>query len=197
MNETHYSCIADALVERGYIVINDALCIQMIDKLLEFSKNEIHYKNAKISSTQNSHLDSTKRSDKTQWLDEDDAIQSEYLMFMEGLRKYLNRTLYLGLTYYEAHFSIYNKGDFYEKHLDAFVGEKNRVVTTLLYLNEEWEQRDGGELIIYDINGGEVKKVIPKGNTMVIFLSDKFPHEVLTTNKKRHSIAGWFRVDKR
>jgi len=29
-----------------------------------------------------------------------------------------------------------------------------------------------------------------------VFLSDKFPHEVLPAKKKRHSIAGWFRVDK-
>jgi len=27
----------------------------------------------------------------------------------------------------------------------------------------------------------------------VIFLSERFPHEVLPAKKKRHSIAGWFR----
>ncbi|MDF1877403.1 2OG-Fe(II) oxygenase [Sulfurimonas sp. SAG-AH-194-L11] len=197
MNETDYSCIADALVKRGYIVINDALSIKLIDKLLEFSKNETLYNNAKISSTQKSHLDSTKRSDKTQWLDEDDATQSEYLRFMGGLREYLNRSLYLGLIYYEAHFSIFDKGDFYEKHLDAFVGRDTRIITTLLYLNKEWSSSDEGNLIIYSPDGEILKEVIPKGNTMVVFLSDKFPHEVLKTKKKRYSIAGWFRTDSR
>lgn len=32
---------------------------------------------------------------------------------------------------------------------------------------------------------------------MVVFLSEKFPHEVLKANRKRYSIAGWFRVDVR
>lgn len=197
MNEKLYSCITDGLVDRGYIVIHNALSINFIDKLLAFSKNETDYHNAKISSTKKSHLDSTKRSDKTQWVDEDDTVQSEYLRFMNDLREYLNRSLYLGLIYYEAHFSIFDKGDFYEKHLDAFVGRDTRVITTLLYLNEEWKGSDEGALIIYDTDGEIVEKVIPQGNTMVIFLSDKFPHEVLITKRKRYSIAGWFRTDSR
>ncbi|MDQ7068318.1 MAG: 2OG-Fe(II) oxygenase [Sulfurimonas sp.] len=138
-----------------------------------------------------------KRSDKTQWLDEDSGVISEYLLFSEELRVYLNRSLYMGLNYYEAHFSIYDKDALYEKHLDSFVGSKNRVVTTLLYLNKEWGDKDGGKLILYDKDSKELERISPEGNTLLIFLSDKFPHEVLVTNKKRHSIAGWFRVDKR
>lgn len=197
MNAHLYQNITDSLVDTGYIVIDNALSHNLIEKLILFSKKEVSYKKAKISSSQKSHRDNTKRSDKTQWLDEDNGVGSEYLAFMDGLREYLNRSLYLGLTYYESHFSLYEKDDFYEKHLDAFVGEKNRIITTLLYLNEEWSDSDGGELIIYKNDNRQIKKIIPKGNTMVIFLSEKFPHEVLKTKKKRYSIAGWFRVDKR
>jgi len=196
MNEELYSQITDALVDTGYIIIKDALPKKTTQKLYRLSQDETTYKQAGISSTKNNHIDTTKRSDKTCWLDEDNGTISEYLGFCDGLREYLNRSLYLGLTYYEAHFAIYDKGAFYEKHLDSFVGAKNRVVTTLLYLNEEWSEADGGELILYDNNSKELEKILPKENTLLVFLSDKFPHEVLVTNKNRYSIAGWFRVDK-
>ncbi len=49
---------------------------------------------------------------------------------------------------------------------------------------------------MYDDDNNFIKKVIPHANTLVVFLSDKFPHEVLPTKRKRYSIAGWFRVDK-
>lgn len=192
MNEAQYSRITDALVDRGYIVIKDALSKELIVKLYELSQDESLYKQAGISRSKDTHIDSTRRSDKTKWIDEDNGILSEYLLFNEGLREYLNRSLYLGLSFYESHFSIYEKAAFYEKHLDAFKGSSNRKVTTLLYLNEEWSEEDGGELILYDEEDREIQRVLPKGNTMLVFLSDKFPHEVLKTKKKRHSIAGWF-----
>ncbi len=66
----------------------------------------------------------------------------------------------------------------------------------MYYLNEGWSEEDGGELIIYAKNGDFLTKVIPKSNTLVIFLSDTFPHEVKPSRKKRYSIAGWFRIDK-
>ena len=196
MNKRYYPKITDALVSDGYIVLENALDEVMCKKLLKSAQDETFFKKAGISSSDSLHVDETKRRDKTRWLDEDSAIMSEYLGFSEGLREYLNRTLYLGLTYYEAHFAIYEKNDFYEKHLDAFRGSKNRVVTTVFYLNEEWDEENGGALIIYDENDKLVKKVLPKMGTLVVFLSDKFPHEVLPTNKKRYSVAGWFRVDR-
>jgi len=197
MNEQLYSLITDKLVNDGYIVLENALSPILIEKLYVHSLYELQYKNAAISNTKDSHIDTNRRGDKTQWIDEDDDMLSEYLSFCEGLREYLNASLYLGLSYYESHFSIYERGAFYEKHLDAFRGNKNRVITTLLYLNDEWSEEDGGMLVLYDDKGEELEKILPRGNTMLVFLSDKFPHEVLPTKKKCHSIAGWFRVDKR
>ena len=86
------------------------------------------------------------------------------------------------------------KVTFYEKHLDSFRGSKNRVVTTVYYLNDDWNEKNGGELVIYDEDNNYLKTVTPQINTLVVFLSDKFPHEVLAANKKRFSIAGWFRI---
>ncbi len=196
MYEKLYSNITDALVEDGYIIIQNALQKELSSKLLNAAKNETDFKRAGISGAGDLHLDNNRRRDKIHWIDESESSQKEFLEFTDGLKEYLNRSLYLGLTYYESHFAIYNKGDFYETHLDAFKNSKNRVVTTVYYLNDEWGDSDGGELIVYDENNKEIAKVIPNANTLVVFMSEKFPHEVLSANKKRYSIAGWFRVDK-
>ena len=196
MYEIIYSQITDKLVEDGYIVLENFLDTSLINELQNIAQEELHYKKAGISSAQRLHIDTSKRSDKTRWVEEDNAAQSEYLTFCTGLQQYLNQSLYLGLNYYESHFAIYNAGDFYEKHLDAFRGNKNRVVTTVLYLNKKWEKQDGGELLVYDENNNLCEEVEPTEGKMIVFLSEKFPHEVLKAHKKRYSIAGWFRVDK-
>ena len=191
-----YSEIADALVENGYIILQNALQGNLSSKLLDSAKNERDFKRAGISGAGDLHLDNDRRRDKIHWLDNKDEAQKEFLEFADGLREYLNRSLYLGLSYYESHFAIYDKGDFYETHLDAFKSSKNRVVTTVYYLNDEWSDSDGGELIVYDEKSEKIATVIPRANTLVVFMSEKFPHEVLSANRKRYSIAGWFRVDK-
>ncbi|NOQ31642.1 MAG: 2OG-Fe(II) oxygenase [Helicobacteraceae bacterium] len=191
-----YSKITDALVDDGYIIITDALSDQLSTSLKELAKQESNFTKAGISSSSNLHIDTNKRRDKIKWLNEDSSAQSEFLAFSNGLKEYLNKELYLGLSYYEAHLAIYKEGDFYEKHLDSFKNSKNRVVTTVYYLNDEWSKDDGGELVIYDENSNILTKVSPSSNTLVVFLSEKFPHEVLPAKSKRYSIAGWFRVDK-
>jgi len=182
MYENLYSKITDALVNDGYIIIENALNLTFAHNLANLAKNITDYKRAGISTK--SKLDDTKRRDKVYWIDEEDDSR-EYLLFTNGLRKYLNQNLYLGLTYYEAHFARYDTNDFYEKHLDAFKNSKNRVVTTVYYLNEDWDEKNM-----------PLTKVIPNANTLVIFMSEKFPHEVQKSNAVRYSIAGWYRVDK-
>jgi SM-20-related protein len=54
---------------------------------------------------------------------------------------------------------------------------------------------DGGELVMYNESDELLETVKPKEDRLVVFLSDKFPHEVLKAKEKRYSIAGWFRVD--
>jgi len=196
MNSNLYTNITDALIKDGYIIIQDALDKKLSIELLNYIKTQKNLKKAGISNSTYLHIDTTRRKDKTQWLDEDNSIQTQFLTFTQGLQNHLNRSLYLGLSYYEAHFALYEKGDFYEKHLDSFQNYKNRVITTVYYLNDNWKIEDGGELIIYDKEGEEKAKVIPKANTLVVFMSEEFPHEVLSTNKERYSIAGWFRVDR-
>lgn len=197
MYEKLYSNITDGLVTDGYAIVKNALPSELSTQLLNFAQEEKGFKRAGISDSSNLRLDSNRRRDKIYWLREDASLFSGFFNFTNGLQEYLNRELFLGLSYYESHLALYNTGDFYEKHVDAFKNSKNRVVTTVFYLNEEWRESDGGELVVYDEDDKFITKVIPDKNTLVVFLSEKFPHEVLSAKKKRFSVAGWFRVDKR
>ncbi|TOO99893.1 SM-20 protein, partial [Vibrio parahaemolyticus] len=59
------------------------------------------------------------RSDKIQWLKPAMGQPiANYLSKMEEIRQEVNRHFFLGLFEYEAHFAKYEKGDFYQKHLD-------------------------------------------------------------------------------
>lgn len=137
------------------------------------------------------------RRDYIQWIDPDKAIKIDYLKMMESFRIALNRRLFLGLFDYEAHFARYEEGAFYEKHIDAFKGQSNRILSMVLYLNEDWKEGDGGELIIYDEHNPEkvLGRFSPIKGRLAIFLSECFYHEVNVAKRTRHSIAGWFRVN--
>ena len=70
------------------------------------------------------------------------------------------------------------------------------MLSVVTYLNDEWQTTDGGELALYanDQDNTGVR-VLPEKGTIVIFLSEVFPHEVLTAKRERHSVAGWFRLN--
>ena len=69
------------------------------------------------------------------------------------------------------------------------------MLTTVLYLNPEWQPGDGGQLLIYAPDSDKVIETVnPNFGTFVIFLSEQFPHEVVRTSSDRYSIAGWFRL---
>ncbi|MDQ7044777.1 MAG: 2OG-Fe(II) oxygenase, partial [Sulfurimonas sp.] len=79
------------MVEDGYAIIPNALNPQLTKDLLKFAQKQTNFKKAGISSAQ--HLDTTKRSDKTLWLDEDADAQSSYLASMQELQNHLNKEL--------------------------------------------------------------------------------------------------------
>lgn len=154
-------------------------------------------KQAGIGRLSDHHKDQRRRRDSIRWIDPETPARQQYLDAMLALRIELNKSLILGLWDYEAHFARYDEGDFYEKHLDAFKGKSNRVLTTVLYLNDDWHDEAGGEIVLYDEydHDMEIGRFAPTFGRMLIFLSEAFPHEVLLAKQTRHSIAGWFRVN--
>jgi SM-20-related protein len=131
----------------------------------------------------------------------DDIFWLESHPFFENLDfilQALNESFFLGLKQFETHFAFYPPGTGYEKHLDNPRGQNNRKITFLLYLNEKWQETDGGKLVLY--RPQELNKIIckiaPKLGTFILFRSDLFPHEVETSKANRCSLTGWFRDDK-
>jgi SM-20-related protein len=69
-------------------------------------------------------------------------------------------------------------------------------LSLVIYLNHDWQSGQGGELVLYHPQTGvEVQRVLPEFGTLVLFLSEEFPHEVLPATRQRSSVAGWFRVN--
>ena len=64
----------------------------------------------------------------------------------------------------------------------------------ILYFNPGWLPDDGGQLELH-LSDDQKIRVTPNYGTLVTFLSEEFPHEVLSTKRDRYSIAGWFRVN--
>ena len=191
------SGIADALADRGYLIVPQFISQQ---KALDFyhyarSLDNSDWQLAAVGRREQQTINTNVRGDRIHWLDSERSEEQEYLGYMSTLREGLNRELFMGLFDYEAHLANYQPGAYYKKHLDAFKGRSNRILTTVLYLNPEWHKADGGELVIYDERGRVLEEVLPTLGTMVIFLSDRFVHEVKVGMRDRYSITGWFRLN--
>lgn len=137
------------------------------------------------------------RNDATHWLTADSCApqQLHYGSLMEELRLQLNEHCFLGLFDFESHFALYPMGGFYKAHRDQHANATNRVVTVILYLNEDWQPGDGGELRIWTTPGaakGPSVLIEPRMGTLVCFLSDDYWHEVLEAHQPRMGITGWF-----
>ena len=189
--------IAEHLTRVGYIVLDDPLQKALSDLLFSRCQDDetLRFKAAQIGrGAAKKHL-SPLRGDLISWLDDSNSTDHAYLVWMEALRCCLNSALFLGLFDFEGHYAIYGAGNGYAKHSDAFRGPRSRVLSTVFYLNEDWQAADGGELRLFEPSGETViATVSPSFGTMIIFLSESFPHEVLMAHSKRRSIAGWFRV---
>jgi len=186
--------LIDALFTQGYYVWDDFLTEDEVGQLRDCIPDE--WKKARIGRNEEVMRESAIRSDKIQWLHPSMGQPVEcFLSKMEQIRLEANRHFFLGLFEYEAHFAKYEKGDFYQKHLDCFQGNENRRLTTVFYMNESWSEQDAGELVVYDLDDNEIARIPPKSGRLFVFFSEQFPHEVLPTNSERYSIAGWFRVN--
>lgn len=196
LSEAMLDVIADALVEKGYVVLTDLVPAHISQVLLEKvqSTQSHELKAASIGRGAEQQLNPDIRRDRIQWLEEHNEPDAQYLDLMTQLKNGLNRRLFMGLFDYESHYAVYQSGAFYKKHVDALKGSQNRILTTVFFLNPHWKEADCGELIIYDEQDNELERIAPKMGHFVIFLSERFPHEVRPTLAQRNSIAGWFRV---
>lgn len=134
------------------------------------------------------------RGDFTCWLREPlDSAERILMKQLEKLRLELNQDGYLGLFDLELHYAKYPAGASYSRHVDQPQGERQRIVSLVLYLNLGWQKLDGGALRIHR-PAEQFVDVEPIGGRLVCFLSAGCEHEVLPGRRERLSISGWFRA---
>lgn len=194
-----FSFITSELATKGWAVVDNFLSFEWASELQEEHRVQLQRGNFSLAGTGRNNdyrLDSTTRGDWILWLDQENSMsaQYQYLLLLEQLRLAVNRDLLLGLYGLEAHAAIYSPGTFYQRHLDSFQRSNLRTLTTILYLNPRWRHKDGGALRFYmdEEPEGHYIDILPESGRLVIFLSDCYHHEVLTTHRERSSITGWF-----
>jgi SM-20-related protein len=203
-NSTLFDSITNDIVDKGYSISHYALPKELTTLLLQHLTTlpKEDYKRAGIGRADNHAISDFIRTDEISWIIGNSKATCAWIKWTSSLQEFLNRRLFLGLFSFESHFYHYAKGDFYSKHKDAFKGEDNRVLSVVVYLNKNWSVADGGELVMYEnilsnatIADDSIATVTPSLGTVVVFLSEEFPHEVLPTKNDRYSIAGWFRLN--
>jgi SM-20-related protein len=125
-------------------------------------------------------------------------VQQTYLDSINTLTLELNRRLFLGLFDSEFHYSIYEPGSSYSKHLDRFKDSPrggDRVLSLVCYLNDDWTSQDHGELILFNKEDPNeiATSISPNGGRLVGFLSNVLYHEVRSPRRTRLSVTGWLR----
>ena len=174
--------------------LNDALAKHLKENLnILYAQKQLLY-----AGTGNEKLalhDKLVRSDAIYWLDRkhNDPYENEFFDLMDEFVSHLNSTCYTGITGYEFHYALYEKGSFYKKHLDQFKNTDSRQYSLIMYLNDDWQEADGGQLCIH--HHDRLQNISPNNGKSVFFKSSELEHEVLLTNKVRLSITGWLKIN--
>ncbi|MGB0932732.1 MAG: 2OG-Fe(II) oxygenase [Lishizhenia sp.] len=182
----------DEIATKNYVVIDDFLSSAEYELLRSFFIQKLPlFTPAGIGALNDNKIIEDIRGDYTWWLDKkrDFELGAIWEIIDETMFMF-NRYCFLGLSGYEFHFANYPPGGHYDKHLDQFKKRNNRTISFVLYLNENWQQGDGGELEIFKEDGSSLL-VAPIGARLVMFRSDLVPHAVLQSNKNRYSLTGW------
>ena len=186
----NFDAIIDAFYQHGWVWLPNFLSAELNSALLHEAQHEAELTPAGIGRLGDHQLNQQVRRDATQWFDGQSTAQQHYLALMAQLQTVFNRRCFLGLFDFECHFARYRQGDYYQKHVDAFSGRSNRVLTTVSYLNSVSR---GGELALYNEHDQLIDKFLPTAGSLILFESERFPHAVLPAIDTRYSIAGWFR----
>lgn len=204
-SENLFDNICNDLNQQGFSIqshsISEKLAQALYQRITSLEASQL--KKAGIGREKNYLQQATIRRDKIHWIEGETAAEKEWLNWLETLQTHINRRLFLGLYSNESHFAIYQPGDFYKKHLDAFQGKSNRKLSVVTYLNPDWGVDSGGELVLFESteknaawqDSAVLEKIAPEFGSTVVFLSEDFPHEVLPTQQLRYSIASWFRIN--
>ena len=81
-------------------------------------------------------------------------------------------------------------GGCFPLHYDNPGPPSRRALTCILYLNPDWTEGDGGELLLTPFLSGTIR-VRPKHDRLAVFLSDRILHRVLPAKAERFCLTVW------
>jgi len=190
--------VSSALDSHGFAVLDDTPLVGLVPALAaEADRLERHgrFRSAGVGRGASFRVRPEVRNDRVLWWDEEQTTRARrrYLAQLETLRRHLNQTLWLGLAGFETHFAVYPVGARYRTHLDRFATAPHRVISVIFYLNQDWQDADGGELRLY-LESPDVEPwhdIRPRAGRLVAFESARFHHEVRPARRVRRSVVGW------
>jgi SM-20-related protein len=174
------------------LFLSDSLSKGLQQNIRQLQKDEM-MSAAGIGNQKVKDAGQTMRGDKIYWMDKDhpNVYEQEFLQLAGDFIGHLNSTCYTGINACEFHYAVYEEGSFYKRHKDQFKNDNNRKYSLINYLNEDWLEEDGGQLVVYQNNGSQ--KILPQSKTAVFFKSDEIEHEVMIAHRCRMSITGWLK----
>ena len=182
--------ILDDLDQHGFTIIDNAYPAEYgLQLVAECTSNLNLFREAAIQNGVISNI----RSDHILWINEELTIAQQHIDALKQLSQILNYSFYLGIQDVEAHFACYNAGEFYALHRDNPQGKNGRMISTVYYLHQEWQDDWGGKLHLQDKNN-VWHTIDPQPNRIAMFQSDLL-HEVLEAKHQRLSITAWLRSD--
>lgn len=190
--------ICEELYTQDYAIVESFLSLEDYHSLSLSAQTMLanaQFRSAKIGRQVDSMENTEIRTDKIAWLDdlERNTAINHYLEKINQLARGLNQAFFLGLDHLEAHFAVYAPGSFYRKHVDQFKTTQDRRISCVYYLNNAWQEEDGGQLKLYNKQDELILELLPTPNRLIVFKSD-LPHEVCETHRARFSITGWLKV---
>ncbi|MGA9699779.1 MULTISPECIES: 2OG-Fe(II) oxygenase [Acinetobacter] len=180
--------IIEDLDQHGFTLIDDAYPQNYVQALAEectFNLNR--FRDAAIQNGVVSNI----RSDHILWISEELETAQHHIETLKNISQLLNFNFYLGIQEVEAHFACYNAGEYYALHRDNPQEKNGRIISTVYYLHEDWQDGWGGELHLQD-KSGQWHTIQPKPNRIAMFQSDLL-HEVIQSKHQRLSITAWLR----
>lgn len=157
----------------------------------------------RASNTVDAHIRRTQRS----------SVSSSTLGFVDDrlrdIRKQVEIHFHGSLTNHEEpQFLVYRKGDFYQRHRDAYGGTRvpeylqARRISVVIFLNSQSEEPthdtyQGGSLILYGLIAGSAGQrigfpMMGQEGTLVAFPAETVHEVEPVTSGCRYSIVSWF-----
>jgi SM-20-related protein len=201
----------EVLNTQGYVIVDNFIPEDLQQALrddVQSLRKESQFAIAKIGQDATNTLNTNIRVAETCFLgpsklqNQPNSAREQMYKVLDQLRSDLpNQPLDKNLS--ELLYAYYPQGGFYRRHRDAIPGSAStlRKYSLLLYLNQDWRAENGGQLRMHFDSGGDelppgespnYRDVDPTGGTLVLFESDKVPHEVLDTNTERVAVVGWY-----